>query len=101
MKTPECCNTMEELRAEIDTLDRDLMRLLAERSRYIDRAAEIKTQEALPARIDWRVEQVAMNARKNASDFGFDPDLAERLWRELIEWSIAREDAVLDKTKQG
>ena len=42
MPKPADCTTMAEIRAEIDRLDEDLVRLFAERAGYIDRAAEIK-----------------------------------------------------------
>ncbi len=94
---PETCRTMPELRAQIDALDQQIMGLLMRRVGYVDRAAEIKETKDLPARIDWRVEEVAKNARINAQKLGFDADLAESLWREMIEWSIAREAAKLEK----
>ena len=86
---------MTELRVQIDELDTQLVDMLAKRTLFIDRAAELKPAEGLPARITSRVEEVAANARRNALDSGFDPDLAERIWRLLMEWSIAREEVVL------
>lgn len=86
---------MHDLRARIDALDKRLVALLAERSGLIDEAAQIKQRELLPARIHSRVEEVAMNARRNAEDAGFDPDLAEALWRVMMEHFIAQEDRVL------
>lgn len=95
MQPPDSCKNMSELRAAIDILDAELIKLLAKRADYIDRATVLKTAEGLPARIDHRVEYVAMRARENAELNGLDPDLAENLWRQLIEWSIAREEVVL------
>jgi len=83
---------MAELRAEIDRLDEALVALFAERTAYIDRAAEIKTQVLLPARIDSRVEEVVANVRRHAETHGLPPDKIEKLWRKLIDWSIAREE---------
>ena len=37
-KTPEECANMEDVRTEIDRLDRSLVDLLAERWGYVDRA---------------------------------------------------------------
>lgn len=87
--------TMAELRQEIDQLDRDLVGLLARRAALIDRAVELKQRERLPARIGARVEAVVANVRATAAEAALDPDLAERLWRDLIDWSIAREEARL------
>lgn len=95
MQPPDTCKNMTELRAAIDVLDAELIELLAKRADYIDRAIYLKPQEGLPARIDERVEYVAMRARDNAELKGLDPDLAEDLWRQMIEWSIAREEVVL------
>ena len=86
---------MAELRAEIDRIDAGLVDLMAERITYIDRAAELKPALGLPARIDDRVEEVVAKVRASAVARGVDPDLAEALWRRLIDWSIAREEVVL------
>lgn len=99
-KAPNECNTMSELRLEIDRLDRELMALLRERVDYIDRAAEIKQDVQLPARIDERVEEVVQNARRNAIEHGLDPQVAEKLWRKMINWSIEREEVKLGKTHE-
>lgn len=98
-KEPRDCRDMDELRVEIDRLDRDLVALLARRAGLIDRAAEIKEAAGLPARIPERVEEVVARVRAAAEGAGLDPDLAERLWRELIEWSIAREAEALGETR--
>jgi isochorismate pyruvate lyase len=90
--TPETCRSMTELRTLIDDLDGRIVELLAARGACIDRAIDLKRVEGLPARIDARIEEVVANARRAAGIRGLDPDLAERLWREIIEWSIARED---------
>lgn len=95
MRDPKDCTTMAHVRAEIDRLDEDLVRLFAARAAFIDRAAEIKAEVDLPARIDARVEEVVQNVRRHAQSFGLPPDLVEKLWRRLIDWSIAREESHL------
>lgn len=103
MKQPGDCTTMAELRVEIDRLDHDLVQLFAQRATYIDRAAQIKAVADLPARIDNRVEQVVQNVRHHAETYGLPPDLVEKLWRRLIDWSIAREESRLgpDSLRKG
>ena len=86
---------MQDLRAQIDALDAELVALMARRATYIDRAIDLKPGEGLPARIDERVEDVVVRVRARALAVGLDPDLVEALWRRLIDWSIAREEVVL------
>lgn len=90
-KPPQTCATMAELRVEIDDIDTALIKLLAERTAYIDRAVDLKRIENLPARTTDRVAEVISKVRENADQNGLDPDLAETLWGQLIEWSIQRE----------
>ena len=92
---PQDCYSMQELRTQIDKLDRQLIELLVTRASYIDRASQLKPGEGLPARIPDRVEDVVQRVRKSSDELGMDPDLAEKLWRILIDWSIAREERVL------
>ncbi|MBN2741450.1 MAG: chorismate mutase [Rhodobacteraceae bacterium] len=97
MKSASQLHTMEELRVEIDALDGELVTMLAARSRLIDRAAEIKQGNGWPARIPDRVEDVVRKVRAKADAAGLDGDLAERLWREMMEHFIAQEELVLGK----
>lgn len=92
MRNPQDCRDMTDVRAGIDELDAELVRLLALRARFIDRAAEIKEKIDWPARIDARVEEVVQNVRRHAEGAGLSPDLVDTLWRQLIEWSITREE---------
>ena len=95
MTDPADCRSMTELRAAIDALDGEIVRLFTLRAGYIDRAIQLKPAEGLPARIDARVEEVVARVRARAGQGGLDPDLAEAIWRRVIEWSIAREETVL------
>ncbi|MBQ4827598.1 chorismate mutase [Leisingera sp. HS039] len=92
---PQDCQSMAEVRAQIDRLDIELVQLLAARAGYIDRAIRLKQANGWPARIPERVEEVVMNARAAAEGEGLDPDLIEGLWRQLVDWSIAREARVI------
>lgn len=95
MKQPAECRTMADIRTEIDRVDEALVKLFAERAGYIDRASKIKAGINWPARINDRVEEVVGNVRGHALTYGLPPDLVEKLWRRLIDWSIAREESRL------
>ncbi|SMP30779.1 chorismate mutase [Shimia sagamensis] len=96
MLSPADCPDMPTLRVQIDTLDRELVRLLALRTTYIDRAVQIKTGAGLPANIPARVEDVVAKVKETAVQEGLDTDIAEILWRQLIDWSIAREAKTIE-----
>jgi isochorismate pyruvate lyase len=88
-------HSLSELRSTIDRIDREIVALLAERVRCLDKVVAIKRRDNLPAAIPERVEQVVAHVRSEATAVGMPPDLAEMLWRRLIDWSIAYEDGHL------
>ncbi|MBO9400102.1 chorismate mutase [Shimia sp. R9_3] len=96
MLAPADCPDMPSLREQIDMLDRTLVQLLAKRATYIDRAVEIKQGVGLPASIPARIEDVVAKVRATAEAEELDPDLIETLWRQLIDWSIAREAQTIE-----
>lgn len=99
MTNTEDIPDMPTLRAAIDALDARLIALLAQRHALIDRAAQIKAGNGMPARIDERVEEVVANVRGHAQAHGLDPDLYDRLWRQLIDAAIAQEERQLNKDR--
>ena len=92
---PVDCNNMDELRHQIDKLDVKIIELLANRSKFIDRATELKKSNGMPARIPERIESVVSNARNVAEELDLDADLVEKIWRILIDWSIQREAEII------
>ena len=83
-------DTLSEVRAAIDEIDDQLIRLLAARFNAVKRAAELK-DDPDEARVPWRVEEVTRRVRDEAAIAGFDPDVAERIWRAMMEECIAYE----------
>ena len=79
----ECAN-LEEIRANIDRLDREIVRLLAERGKYVVQAARFKKTQA-DVQAPARVEQVVANVRRLAEEYGAPADVVERGYRILIE----------------
>ncbi|WP_306047693.1 chorismate mutase [Nioella sp. MMSF_3534] len=94
---PGSVQTMAELRSCIDEIDEALLVLLAERQRYTDRAPELKAREGIAAAAPSRVRQVLDHVRARADAAGMDADLAESMWRIMIETVIAREERVIGK----
>jgi len=85
------CQSMEQVRQEIDRIDRLLVGLLAERQTYVTRAAQIKPSRDV-VRDPARVEDVISKVKATAADAGFSPKIAETVWRAMVEEFIAYED---------
>lgn len=81
---------MGEVRAEIDRIDRMLVRLIAERQGYIEAAARIKDMSS-DVRVEWRIEDVVAKVLAAAEREGLSARIAEPVWRELIERCIEHE----------
>lgn len=90
---------LSDLRAEIDALDAELVKLLARRARVVERVAEVKAAEALPALIPERVEEVVTRVKALAVNEGVDPALTEAVWRAMIAWFVDYEDQTLSSPR--
>lgn len=95
---PADCLTMAEVRHGVDALDRALVVLLAERQRYMDAAARIKPDRSV-VHDDARIEDVVAKVLAAAGPAGLSPDIAEPVWRTLIDRCIAHEFSVWDRTR--
>jgi len=95
---PEACATMAEVRQGVDALDRALVVLLAERQRYMDAAARIKSDRSV-VHDDARIEDVVAKVLAAAGPAGLSADIAEPVWRTLIDRCIAHEFGVFDRTR--
>lgn len=90
------CKNLTEVRENIDRLDRRIVPLLAERATYVAQAAGFKATKAAvvdPARI----EEIVLKVRHMAIEDGMDPDLAEHIYRSMIEAFIVFEAKVYKK----
>ena len=99
-KAPEDCASMVDVRQGVDALDRALVTLLAERQRYMDAAARIKANR--DAVFDQaRIDDVVAKVLKAAEPAGLSPDIAEPVWRLLIDRCIAHEFGTWDRTRNS
>ena len=75
--------TLDEVRANIDRLDRRIVGLIAERQQWVLAAGALKKDEDA-VRAPARVEQVIAKVRGLAEDEGASPEIVERAYRALI-----------------
>lgn len=95
---PEACATMAEVRQGVDALDRALVRLIAERQRYMEAAARIKPSRDV-VHDEARIEDVVAKVLASAEREGLSSNIAEPVWRTLIDRCIAHEFETWDRTR--
>lgn len=97
-KMPEACQTMTEVRAGVDALDRELVALLAKRFGYMRAAARIKPSRDV-VRDEARKASVIAAAVAEAQAHALPVDVVADLWERLVEGSIAYELDEWDRTR--
>ncbi|MDQ3337039.1 MAG: prephenate dehydratase [Myxococcota bacterium] len=97
------------LRERIEAVDRKIIELIAERLGIVEGVVEAKLASASPFRDREREESLIGRLRAIAAEVGVDPHQIERLYRVVMDMSVAhqeqrvrdREDAPLRVTYQG
>jgi isochorismate pyruvate lyase len=83
LANPIECTSLEQVRENIDRLDRQIVAFLAERGGYVKQAARFKkTTDDVKA--PQRVEQVIAKVRALANDLGASPSVIEHVYRAMI-----------------
>jgi 4-amino-4-deoxychorismate mutase len=88
-------DTLAELRADIDAIDRELVALLAKRYAVVHRVAVVKKRDGLPAVLPERIAVVKRQARALAENAGLSPDFVESLYHLIIEEACRLEEEFL------
>jgi chorismate mutase len=77
--------SLEELREEIEDIDRELVELIARRTYVADTVAQVKAEQNLPTTDESQEDRVMERAGKNAERFEVDANLVKAIFRLLIE----------------
>jgi chorismate mutase / prephenate dehydrogenase len=78
---------LENLRVQIDSIDQQLVDLLAQRLRVVQEVAQVKQQHDLPTFHPAREENLISARRAQATQAGLDPDYVEDLFRTVLRHS--------------
>ena len=88
-------DALSDIRSDIDNIDSQLIRLLAQRQILVEKAGRLKPKgDKVAVQASDRVAQVIANRRKEALELGLSPDVAESVWRRMIQAFIALEENV-------
>jgi isochorismate pyruvate lyase len=90
LNTEVVCTSIDEVRSNIDSIDRKIVGLLAERGGFVKQAARFKkTTDDVKA--PQRVEQVITKVRALAAELGGNPEVTESVYRAMISAFISAE----------
>jgi len=90
LKPPSQCEGMADIRAQIDEIDEEVIALLGKRAAYVRAAAPFKSS-AGDVRAPERFAAMLQQRRQWAQREGLSADVIEKLYRDLVEYFIARE----------
>lgn len=85
------CHNLDEVRANIDRLDAQIVALLSERQGFVAQAAGFKPTRAAVV-VPERIEAIIEKVRALAVPHGGNPELMETIYRHMIDAYIAFED---------
>jgi len=84
--------SLEDLRARLDVLDRQLLELVAERQAISTQIAVVKRATGQSTRDFRREREVLLKARRDAEALGVSPSLAESILHSLIRGSLTTQE---------
>ena len=99
MKTPEECEDMLEIRVEIDSIDREIIRLIGQRYRYVKAATKFKTSES-SVKAPGRFAAMLIERKAWAAQQGLSGEMIEKLYTDMVNYFI-QEELNLWKNKPG
>ena len=91
------CNSLEEVRTEIDALDTKLVDLISERSHMIRQAAGFKNSVD-EVKAEDRIEFILQRARHHAIEKGVSPNMISELFVIMIDEMVETEIAEFRNT---
>ena len=87
MKT---CNTLQEVRDEIDKIDTKLVDLISERSHLIRQAAAFKNSVD-EVKAEDRIDDIMQRVRKRAIELNINPNMISELFTIMIDEMVETE----------
>ncbi|MGM4247109.1 chorismate mutase, partial [Salmonella sp. NW245] len=84
------CNTLQEVRDEVDIIDKKLVELISERSHLIRQAAGFKESVAEVKAQD-RIDDIMQKVRKKAIELNVNPNMISELFKIMIDEMVETE----------
>jgi isochorismate pyruvate lyase len=84
------CTTLEEARNEIDSVDKEIVELIAKRNEYIKQIAHFKTSVE-EVKAEERIADVISHVRAQAISLDLSPNLVNDLYVRMIDEMVESE----------
>jgi len=84
------CTTLEEARNEIDSVDKEIVELIAKRNEYIKQIAHFKTSVE-EVKAEERIDDVIAHVREQAISLELSPNLINDLYVRMIDEMVENE----------
>lgn len=95
-KTPQECTCIQDVRNEIDNIDREIIRLLSVRFGYVREVVKYKQNTASGIEATDRHKEVLRTRREWAQEAGLSPDMVEDMYDRLVKYFIAEEKKLVN-----
>lgn len=84
------CNTLQEVRTEIDKIDAKLVELISQRSRLIRQAAAFK-ESVEEVKAQERIDDIMQRVRAKAIELNINPNMISELFTIMIDEMVETE----------
>ena len=95
-KTPAECANKEDIRSQIDVIDREIITLFAQRFQYVKEIVKYKTDAAAVVAEDRKNEVIKIRGQW-AEEMGLGKEAFEKIYAILIEYFIQEEMKILSQ----
>lgn len=92
-------SSLEEVRAEIQRIDREIVDLIKKRTELAEKVLESKRKSGLPINDETQNKVVLERAVDNAIEFNLDTNPVRSIFKILIEMSIEHQQELSGKGK--
>ncbi len=97
-KSPSECGSKDEIRLQIDEIDKEIIKLFGLRYQYVLEIVKYKNDTESIVAQD-RKDQVIRERGEWAENHGLDKETFEQMYRFLVDHNIGKELEILEKKK--
>ena len=95
-KKPTECNSKEDIRAQIDKIDQEIIKLFGIRFQYVSEIVKYKNDPESVVAVDRKNEVIKVRGEW-AESHGLDKETFEQIYRFLVDHNIGKELEILGR----